>query len=141
MQKDCSIRWQADSLLNEVKKMNLQRKIDNDTITFFSDEKKLFWIKENLTDNNITVSIGGELLSQTTHEFLDEMLAFVSVGLDIVIDFSEVIYIASTYMKALLEIQIAIDKKKKGSLCLKKIPPKILSELDKTGISELLYIE
>lgn len=121
--------------------MVLQRKIDEDTITFFSDEKKIFWIKEVLTDDSVAVSVGGELISETTHEFLDEMLAFVSVGLDIVVDFSEVTYIASAYMKALLKVQMAIDKKGKGSFCLTEIPSNILCELNKTGISELLNIE
>ena len=61
--------------------------------------------------------------------------------MDIIIDFTEVKYIASSYIRALLKIQISIDKSGKGSIKLTKIPSQILADFDKMGITELLWIE
>lgn len=121
--------------------MKLNRTIEDDTITFFSENQKIFWIKEELNDTVVTIFVGGNLLSETTHEFQDEILALISMGLDIIIDFAEVKYIAASYMKALLKMQISIDQKEKGSIKLTNIPAQIRGDLDKTGITELLWIE
>lgn len=121
--------------------MILIREIEGDTITYFSNQKKIFWIKETLNEDSVNVFIGGELLSETTHEFQDEIMALVSVGMDIIIDLSDVTYIAASYMQALLKIQISIDQNGKGNMKLKNLPLPIQSDFDKTGITELLWIE
>lgn len=121
--------------------MKLIREIEDDTITYFSGQKKILWIKEILNESSVDVFIGGELLSETTHEFQDEIMALASVGMDINIDLSDVTYIAASYMQALLKIQVSIDQNGKGNMKLKNLPPPIQNNFDKTGITELLWIE
>nr|MDE6035590.1 hypothetical protein [Ruminococcus sp.] len=65
--------------------MLIKRETVNDTTTFYSDDKKIFWMKETLEKKVVTVIIGGDLISETIYEFSDEMMAFVSVGVDTII--------------------------------------------------------
>lgn len=122
--------------------MELIREIEGDTSHFYMNEKEVFWLKEEIVDQGVIATIGGELLSEITNEFLDEMLALVSVGMNIVIDFEKVSYMSTSFMKALLKIQLTMDKKDKGQmLVLRKIPKEIMNEFEATGTSELLMIE
>lgn len=122
--------------------MIIRRETDNDTTKFYSEEKNIFWIKEILDGKTVTVIIGGDLISETTYEFSDEIMALASVGIDtIVLDMKEVRYISSKHMSELLKVQIFMESKGRTGIKLVKVPAKVKKEMDKTGISELLLIE
>ncbi|MDE6036467.1 MAG: STAS domain-containing protein, partial [Ruminococcus sp.] len=83
-----------------------------------------------------------DLISETIYEFSDEMMAFVSVGVDtIILDMQDVKYISYKYMRTLLEIQIAMENKGRKGIHLIKVSDAVRKEMDKTGISELLLVE
>ena len=121
--------------------MGVQRAVNNGELRFYAEDKEVLRIKEDLNDTEVTISLCGNLISETTYDFLDELLALVSVGIDIIVDFSDVKYISASYIKALLKVQLKLDKKNKGTLKLTGMPDAVFAEFEKTGASELLLIE
>ena len=122
-------------------KLNFERVIDGDTITYMRGNEKLFWMTETIEDTNAELKVGGELQSDTVHELQDEIMALASVGADIVVDLSEVTYVAVVHMRSFLNAQLALDESGKGSLKLTHLAPSIYAEMEKTGLTELLWIE
>ena len=130
-------------------KLGFERVIEDDLITYYRGEEKLFWLKETEEENGVRLVFSGEMLSETVHEFRDELMAFASVGVNMIIDFKEIKYMAVAYMQALLEVQVELDKaqKKDGSqsknaeMKLINVPQTLYDEMEKTGVTELLLIE
>lgn len=121
--------------------MAYTKKIEGDTISIFEGDKKDFWLQETAGEKHVEVYLGGQIKTAYVHEFSDEMLALVSIGMNIILDFSAVTYMSSYFMKALLSVQQTMDKKDTVELKLVKLPDKIYEEFEKTGFSELLDIE
>jgi anti-anti-sigma factor len=120
--------------------MVLQQHVEEDTIFFTEGDQTILWMKENLKDDTVEISIGGALRSEATHAFSDELLALVSVGLNLVLDFAEVTYISVAYMKALLKIELAIEKK--GQVMrLIHLSETVKKVFEETGAWDLLLIE
>jgi anti-anti-sigma factor len=121
--------------------VKLRREITDDSIALFSGDNKILWIKESMENNEVQIQLGGQLISESAHEILDELMALVSVGVEIVVDFSDVQYISAACMKVFLEVQIKIDQVGKGNLKMIQLPANIADEFERTGTSELLWIE
>lgn len=121
--------------------MAYTKKIEGDTIAVYEGGRKEFWIQETAGEKYVKVCLGGQLKTDYVHEFSDELMALVSIGMNLILDFSEVTYISSYFMKALLELQQTMDGKDAAELILVKIPEDIGEEFEKTGFSELFDIE
>lgn len=121
--------------------MAYTKKIEGDTIAIYEGDRKDFWIQETAGEKHVEISLGGQLKSAYVHEFSDELLALVSMGMNLILDFSAVAYMSSYFMKALLSVQRSIDKKDAVELRLVKIPDNIYEEFEKNGFSELFDIE
>lgn len=119
--------------------MSYIKKIEGDTIVIYTEDQKDFWIQETVGETYMEVSLGGRLRLAYTHEFLDEMMALVSIGMNLILDFSAVSYMSFSFMRALLTIQQAIEKKD-AELKLIRLPGHIYEEFEKTGFSELLDV-
>lgn len=117
--------------------MSYIKKIEGDTIIIYEGDKKDFWIRETAGETYMEISLGGQLKSAYVHEFSDEMLALVSIGMNLILDFSAVRYMSFSFMRALLTIQQTIEKKD-AELKLVRLPEHIYGEFEKTGFSELL---
>lgn len=117
------------------------KKIEGDTIAVYEGGRKEFWIQETAGEKHVEVYLGGQLKTNYVHEFSDELMALVSIGMNLILDFSAVTYMSSHFMKALLTIQQAMDKKDAAEIKLVKIPDNIYQEFEKTGFSELFDIE
>ncbi len=121
--------------------MDYTKKIEGDTIAIYERDRKEFWIQETAGEKHVEVYLGGQLKTAYVHEFSDELLALVSIGMNIILDFSEVTYMSSYFMKALLTVQQTMDRKDAVELKLVKLPDNIYEEFEKTGFSELLDID
>lgn len=119
----------------------LERKIEGNSIIFRNGPITVLSIDEIQTDSGITMTLKGELRSDVAHELLDELTALATVGVSIVVDFSDVTYITSTILDVFLTVQQLMDSMHKGALTLRKLPEEIYREFEKTGTSELLLIE
>ena len=121
--------------------MAYTKKIEGDTIAIYEGDRKDFWIRETAGEKHVEVFLGGQLKSSYVHEFSDELLALVSIGMNIILDFSAVTYMSSYFMKELLNVQRTMEKKDTAELKLVKLPDHIYEEFEKIGFSELLDIE
>ena len=119
----------------------VSRKIEDDVITYFDGAKSFAIFNETEIDSGILITLTGELRSEIANDLLDELVAFTTVGANVIIDFEKVIYISSTVQHVLLRVQQKMDAMKKGTLTLRKLQPNIYQEFEKTGASELLMIE
>lgn len=119
----------------------VNRKIEGDSSTFYDDTKIFLVINEAEADGSILMTLVGELRSDVAHDLLDELIAFTTVGANVIVDFEKVTYIASTTQHVFLRVQQKMDSMGKGTLTLIKLPHNIYQEFEKTGASELLMIE
>ena len=119
----------------------VSRKIEDDVITYYDGAKAFAMISETETDEGILMTMMGALRSDIANDLLDELIAFTTVGANVFIDFEKVEYLSSTMQHVFLRVQQKMDAMGKGTLTLRKLPPNIYHEFEKTGASELLMIE
>lgn len=119
----------------------LNRKIEGDSIVIYDGQTSILTIFEQEMDSGVVVKLVGELRSETVHDIQDELVALITVGANITVDFTEVTYIASTAQHLFLRVQQKIDDIGRGVLTLQNLPAPIYQEFEKTGTSELLMIE
>lgn len=119
----------------------LSRKMEADAIVFYDGADRILTIRETEEDICIVLEMTGELRSDVAHDILDELIAFATVGADIVVDFKNVTYIAPTTQHIFLRAQQKMDAIGKGTLTLKRLPEMIYHAFEKTGAAELLMIE
>ena len=119
----------------------LTRKIEGNSIIFKNGATTVLTINEEETDAGILMALNGELRGDVAHELSDELTALATVGVNVVVDFSQVTYITSTILDVFLTVQQLMDSMGKGALVLRKLPDDIYREFDRTGTSQLLNIE
>ena len=117
------------------------RNVEDDVITYYDGAQAFAIINETETDDGILMTITGALRSDIANDLLDELIAFTTVGVNVIIDFEKVEYLSSTTQHVFLRVQQKMDSMGKGTLTLRKLPPNIFREFEKTGASELLMIE
>lgn len=66
---------------------------------------KTLEISTQIQEHTAVMRLSGEINAELQDDFLDELLAFVSVGKNIRLDFSALDYIAETASKKLIDIQ------------------------------------
>ena len=125
----------------EVKQMSLTRNYEQDCWSLSEDGRKLLTVKEAVVDGTVVVTLAGTLRSDMEHVFRDELLALMTVGMNVVLDCGQLQYIAGTCQDALLSVQQTADNINRGTLTLRHVPSAILAELEKTNLHELLMIE
>lgn len=125
----------------EVKQMSLTRNYEQDCWSLSEDGRKLLTVKEAVVDGTVVMTLAGTLRSDMEHVFRDELLALMTVGMNVVLDCGQLQYIAGTCQDALLSVQQTADNINRGTLTLRHVPPAILAELEKTNLHELLMIE
>lgn len=119
----------------------LIRKVENDAILFCDGIIRILTIGEKETDEGILLELRGQLRSDVTHDFQDELIALTTVAANIIVDFREVTYIAPSVQHSLLTVQQKMDTLGKGTLLLRAMPDAIYQEFEKSGEAELLMIE
>lgn len=121
--------------------MSLTRNYGQDCWSLSEDGRKLLTVKEAVVDGTVVVTLAGTLRSDMEHVFRDELLALMTVGMNVVLDCGQLQYIAGSCQDALLSVQQTADDINRGTLTLCHVPPAILAELEKTNLHELLMIE
>ena len=121
--------------------MGLHREVTQQTLRLYDGgEEILSLLERQEEDGGITMALTGSMRSDTAHDLQDELAAFVALGLPLTLDLSGVNYLSAACMQALLAVQQKIDECG-GRLLLRRLPPEIMQELKKTGMTELLMIE
>lgn len=121
--------------------MAIQRKVAGDTLYLMDGTEEVLSITETVENSQVLIKLRGTLRSDAEHELLDEMVMLTTLGMNLTVDVSEVRYISAACQQVLLTIQQKMDELGRGSLLLTKLPPEIMKEFEKTGLSELLMID
>ena len=120
--------------------MGLHREMKQQTLVLYDGGQEILSILEQQEDGGVTMTLTGSMRSDTAHDLMDELTAFVTLGLLLTLDLSGVDYLSAACMPALLAVQQKIDERG-GRLLLRSLPQKVMQELKKSGMSELLMIE
>ena len=121
--------------------MGLHREMKQQTLVLYDGGQEILSILEQREEEGgVTMTLTGSMRSDTAHDLLDELTAFVTLGLPLTMDLSGVDYLSAACMQALLAVQQKIDERG-GRLLLRNLPQKVMQELKKSGMSELLMIE
>lgn len=108
---------------------------------FYDGGQLVLTVEETETDSGILMTLNGELRSETAHHIQDELDAFTTVGVKVVLDFRQVTFAGASFFRGLLQSQKAVDFFRQGAIVLKNVPDAIYREMDETGMTELLQIE
>lgn len=119
----------------------LTRKMQGDTMLFYEEEKLILTVEETEAEGGILMKLKGNLRSDTAHHIQDELDAFVTVGVKVIMDMKEVSFVSPSFLKGILDSQVLIDFFCKGELILRNVPAGTFRELKETGIADLLMIE
>ena len=121
--------------------MSLTRNYEQDSWSLCEGGRKILTVKEAVVDGKVLVTLTGALRSDMENVFKDELVALMTVGMDVVLDCGQLEYIAGACQDALLSVQQTADNISRGTLTLCHVPAAILTELEKTNLHELLMIE
>ena len=100
-------------------------------------------VKESLDmqEHLVTLTLLGNLRSDTEPIFQTTLEQFFSVGAHILLDFGGLQGISNACQLTLIHLQQKIDQYEKGSLTLCNVPEPIYKQFKQSHLSELLKIE
>lgn len=119
----------------------LTKFIKDGSICFADANGDVLTIREQLEQDQILITLQGELRSETALLLQDELESFLSLGLSVTLDFSGVTFLSHSALYTLLGAQQFSDTLRRGQIILKQLPASIYQEFDRNGLTELLQIE
>ena len=117
------------------------RRMNGDTLEIFISDNLVMSLSEKLIDGKINIKVSGEILNEVAHEFEDELFAAFSVCKDVKIDLSNVTYIASIALSALLSVQQIIDEREYSTLVISGLSSEIKEIFETSGFFDIFTIE
>ena len=123
--------------------MNMKTRRMNNNVLEICDENNsvILSIAEEMTEGKMKITLAGQVKNEVAHEFEDEVMAALSVCPNLIVDFSDVTYIASFALKSLLSVQQMIDEIEDSSMVLVHVSREVMSIFKESGFSEILMIE
>lgn len=111
------------------------------SIKIYDDSGKiLLEISAKFDDGVMNMKIDGDLTSEVSHDFEDELFAILTVADKIDIDLENVGYISSLSLRALLSAQQIIDEKDGTRLRIINMKKEVYKTFKEQGFSELFII-
>lgn len=105
------------------------------------DAEVIFCMDESWKDEIFEIKLRGSLTNEATYEFEDELLAALLACRKIEVDFSEVTYLASGAVQALLLAQQITEEQGNATLILKNVSGKACELLQEVGVLNLLTLK
>jgi len=85
--------------------------------------------------------VSGDIKSEVAHEFEDELMAALTTGNPVVVDFAEVDYISSAGLRALLSAQQMVDELSKSKFCVRSLTKGVTDIFESNGFMDLIEIK
>ncbi|MCR4906330.1 MAG: hypothetical protein K6A33_09635 [Clostridiales bacterium] len=124
--------------------MTLQYRIVNSDICLEERGAPVFVMREVIPDpakREVLILLAGTLRSDVTGCVEDELNAFVTVDMDILVDMKEVTYVSIAAQQCFLRVQRYADRIGRGRMRLRVPDDALYAGFAETGITELLMIE
>ena len=96
-------------------------------------------IKEELNGTTLTLKIIGRLDASNAHELTNKINASLDGVKELIFDFSELKYVASAGLRALLMAQKRMNKQ--GKMVIRHVDETVMEVLEMTGFADLMTIE
>ncbi len=96
-------------------------------------------ITKNLVGTTLTIKIAGRLDASNAQNLTDELNKSLDGVKDLIFDFSDLKYIASAGLRALLMAQKRMNKQ--GSMKICNVDETVMEVLEMTGFADLMNIE
>ena len=109
--------------------------------TLMEEKDEILFIEEEAKGRKVNIRVSGNLRSDTARYFEDELLALATVDADVTLELDALQSISNSAQKALIKTQQMMDRLKRGTLTLTKLPNEIAENFQKSGISDALMIE
>ena len=120
----------------------LVRKVTGNLLELYENGVEVLGISETVVSGELVMKLRGILRNDLVYEFDDELSAAVSVGKNVVLDFSEVKYIASAVLKTLLRMQQKIDMSNSGQeMRISNVSDDVTKIFTESGLINLLQFE
>ncbi len=117
------------------------RKISGGELGLYIDGENVLSIKETVSDAVMYIKLKGEIFQEISNDFEDEIMAAYCACKQLVIDLSEVTYMASQAMAVLLSVQQIVDEDEEALLKFVNLSEEISVIFDDVGLTDVLYIE
>lgn len=95
---------------------------------------------EYLKNSQVVVHAKGKLDIYTTNDYLDEVKKNIKYAQELILDFSQISYIASIGLRAILELNKAMQDKN-ANMIIKNVCNDVLNIFKITGFDDFLNIE
>ncbi len=121
----------------------LVRRVNGSSLELYENGTELILgITETVVNGDLLMKLRGILRNDLVYEFDDELSAAVSVGKNVVLDFSDVRYIASAALKTLLRMQQKIDISNSGQeMRISNASDEVMKVFSESGLINLLQFE
>lgn len=119
----------------------MKRIYENNSL-IIRDDNGLFKlsISTETANNYSLIKVSGELNSEVSHDFEDELMAVVTVCDNIDLDFCDVTQISSLALRALLSAQQVIDERDNALLRILNMRKEVFRFFQKKGFDDLFII-
>lgn len=96
-------------------------------------------ITKNLNGSTLTMALSGRLDASNAQELTNELNSSLDGVKDLIFDFTNLKYVASAGLRALLMAQKRMNKQ--GSMTIKHVDEGVMEVLEMTGFADLMNIE
>ena len=96
-------------------------------------------ITKNLVGTTLTINLTGRLDASNAQNLTDELNKSLDGVKDLIFDFTNLKYIASAGLRALLMAQKRMNKQ--GSMVIRHVNDNVMEVLEMTGFADLMNIE
>lgn len=96
-------------------------------------------ITKNLEGTTLTMALSGRLDASNAQELTNELNASLDGVKTLIFDFTNLKYVASAGLRALLMAQKRMNKQ--GSMTIKHVDEAVMEVLEMTGFADLMNIE
>lgn len=120
--------------------MELSRRLECGVTTLYHQDARVIWMEERLEGDMVTVKLGGSLVSEAEHPFMDEMTALLQAGKRLSFELEEAEHISAAFLHAFLSLQKRADQRGMPSLRFRKLSDAARKEFEDSGYSELFDI-
>ena len=96
-------------------------------------------ITKNLEGTTLTMILSGRLDASNAQDLTNELNASLDGVKDLIFDFTNLKYVASAGLRALLMAQKRMNKQ--GSMTIKHVDDAVMEVLEMTGFADLMNIE
>lgn len=108
---------------------------------FLREGQTLLRVQPQPTEQSMVLLLGGEIVSDTVYFLQDELESYLSLGIRVELDFSQVTFLSTAGQEMLLNVQQFSEDIHRGQLRLIHVPDAIYRELDDLNITEHLLID